>query len=1626
MLSISTGSDPGYLTKEVGQGREHYYLRSIDEAGEPPGYWLGAGTSELGLSGQVDADVMTDLYTDFIDPRKREAMHAAIAAIEEEPGTEAYAKAEAKIRKAARLGTAPKTFEKAFEKRFAAALDKAEQQAAGDLTPEQVKAIELSVRKEAPSATLYYDLTFSAPKSWSVYHASLQVQAAQAREAGDLESAERFARQAEQVWDAWKTGVQAGIEHMQEEAGYSRAGHHGRKVAGRTSGRFVEAHDFTAAAFAQHTSRNDDPQLHVHVAVLNKVATFDVDPVTGEERTVWRALDGQGLFRHKQAAGHLAERVAEQELERTLGVRVQMRPDGKAREIVGISPELRDEFSSRRTAIKETVADLARAYEERHGVAPSPYVLARMSEDVTLDQRVAKKHDALSREKLLDRWEAMSKARLRESLADVPEQVAQQSAVHDLHRPYQEFDPQRIQQRAIAAVQEAKATWTHPDLLVELNRELPDTLGGLDRHQVRELLNQLADEALSPESDNGVVCTSAPHLVDIPAELQRKDGTFVYEPPTKTTDRYATEQHLRTEERLAEFAGRGGGPALPQHLVEDVIARRGLKGKQAEFVRSAATSGRMADLLIGPAGAGKSYTLAGLTEAWEAHNGGRVLGLASGQRAAEVLAEEGIEHVANIAMLLKVHEALASGRQVEDAEQYRIPAGALVIVDEAGMTSTRDLDKVRALVEASGAKMILSGDHGQLTGVGAGGMFAQLAEELPGVHTLEGVRRFRDADEWGNKTTRQWEADASLKLRTGDFEALGAYQTHGRLRGGSAEAMADRAYQGWLVDHLAGRNPLLIASTNEQAAELAAKARADLVRAGMVEEDGVTLRTGVRYQVETKAGRGDLIQLRKNDRSLTSESGGFAVNRLTATVTGVGDGGSLMVQLEDGSRMHLPASYVQTHVELAYASTVHGAQGRTVGVCHSLVDDQTTRESLYVALTRGESANYAYVITHGVPGDGIKPEDAPHHLATLDQALQRTELEQTATEALREELERREHLGVLEPVWSGVKDQQAEKRFGQALLDAVGPQEYETLAGEEAYASLLRLARHVEEQGHDAEDLLARVARSRELDSADSHSSVLFWRLERAYHLAERDKVRAEEAEQKTAVAEQTARVEDALISAYETPLQPDVPEAAQLAAALQTVDLTQAMDSAEDEQHIAATLAEATTAAPARPAQEEALQQALALQYVPVTHANQDAEVRHQQAEEREAELEALDSYAARTPEIEGDLGRFLGQWAAEMDARTERLGQRVAEEGPQWAVDRLGPVPEDPTLRAEWEQRAGRIERFREAHGYDSEHDAIGSAPPRGAVEARADWERARRALGVPEHQADISRASEESLRQSVERYEREEEWAPPYVADDLEKASLAREDYRSQALQLQLRAKEMAEQEAAEHAEKVTDAVVGVQTAHGYTFAQEHLHQVLAMQQAQTVQADIDPSERQKEIERRAEGSQAIAETMEERAEKLREVHETREQWYAETQQPREEAEYARIELERRTPQPEVEENASPEPAGAVQHQAMTLQELEEAMEQARRAQEILAERAQEREQETAPQPELAEDADRERRDLGYEAEYERLGQDLAAAEHDLADDHGTVPTAAEPEPVAVPEPAPAPEPELDLDM
>ena len=260
-------------------------------------------------------------------------------------------------------------------------------------------------------------------------------------------------------------------------------------------------------------------------------------------------------------------------------------------------------------------------------------------------------------------------------------------------------------------------------------------------------------------------------------------------------------------------------------------------------------------MLVGPAGTGKTTTLIAIRAAWETvHGRGSVVGLAPSATAAAELAAAlsipcentakwlheadgpGAAHRTAVTTGLRaaLPQAAAAGdyprvRQLRtaiavlDREQagYRFQPGQLVIVDEASLAATLDLDRLRAHAADAGAKLLLVGDHHQLSAVGAGGAFGLLAEtgQPAQLHSL-----------W--RFTHRWEAHATRRLRTGDPTVLDEYATHGRITDGPAETILDTAYTAWQADTDTGQAALLIAADNPTVTALNQRAHTDRVATG--------------------------------------------------------------------------------------------------------------------------------------------------------------------------------------------------------------------------------------------------------------------------------------------------------------------------------------------------------------------------------------------------------------------------------------------------------------------------------------------------------------------------------------------------------------------------------------------------------------------------------------------------------------------------------------------------------------------------------------------------------------------------------------------------------------------------
>jgi ATP-dependent exoDNAse (exonuclease V) alpha subunit len=532
----------------------------------------------------------------------------------------------------------------------------------------------------------------------------------------------------------------------------------------------------------------------------------------------------------------------------------------------------------------------------------------------------------------------------------------------------------------------------------------------------------------------------------LPAHLQRADGTSRLR--ARNAEVYATREILEAETRLLDAGRATDGPAVGQQVVAR-LGRMVAPGKahvpsaeQATAVAAIVTSGRTLDVLVGAAGTGKSTTMATVRAAWEAQHGrGSVVGLAPSAAAAEVLADAVGVPTENTAKWITENQRtperrkLLEGYAAELAHAYpsvatrqlqqraraehaayrrwSLARGQLVIVDEASMAATKDLDHITAHARQVGAKVLLVGDWAQLSPVQAGGAFKLLADDRgTDAPTLHDVHRF----------THEWERDASLQLRLGNPDIAATYLHHGRVESGAREDLLDLLFDAWRTDTKAGRSSLMLAADTQTVADLNARARTHRIRTGQVTSNGVRIADG------TTAGVGDVIVTRLNQRALATGRG-WVKNGDDWIVRQIRDDGSLRVSRSGGGATAvLPADYVREHVELGYASTAHRAQGRTVDTAHAYLNTATTLEPLYVMATRGRDTNRLYVDTTTDPDNATQHGGLDHAdpADVLQSIVETSSAEPSATQVRRDE-------------HAATRSREREWRSPHVALDRPGP-----------------------------------------------------------------------------------------------------------------------------------------------------------------------------------------------------------------------------------------------------------------------------------------------------------------------------------------------------------------------------------------------------------------------------------------------------------------------------------------------------------------------------------------------------------------------------------------------------------
>jgi Mrp family chromosome partitioning ATPase len=664
---------------------------------------------------------------------------------------------------------------------------------------------------------------------------------------------------------------------------------------------------FVSAGYRHRMSRAEDPQLHTHVVTANMARGVD-----GR----WTALDATPIYRHARAAGFLYQahlRAAVRE--RLPWVRWGPVRNGMA-EIEQIAPGVLREFSTRRRQIEERERQLVEA-----GV------------DVGRAGREAIAHDTRERKRYgIDTapWQEVVRAR---------------AAEHGLGA------------RELKAMARGRALEPDPTDVHVISAELAGAAGLTERQ------NTFAKR-------DAVMAWAAAHGQGaLAAAVECAAGEFLAHPDVRDAHdaserRFTTSDLLAHEEAIvrgAQARRREGAGRLDPELVDAVLAgsRFAPTPEQEITIRRLTSSGHGVETVEALAGTGKTFTAGLLAEAYRA-GGFRVLGTAPTARAVRELIEKaGIGEASTLTRLALDLDADPAGFGAEPA---------VLIIDEAGMASTRETARVIQRAHTAAVKVIAIGDSGQLSSVQAGGWLGSLTKRL-GSHELREVMRQRDPRE------RQLLA----RVRRGDPADYIDNKTRGgrlHIYGGDAESVrvGERGAVAVWRERQASCDwgqAVLIARDNARRRRLNAIARSELKREGQLGES-VDI-GGQEFAV------GDRVVARRNDRLRTIDNG------MRGTVIAVNaNEKELVVRTDGGAHRTLDAVYITDHLQHAYALTAHTIQGGTVewaGVVGQ--PDDFTRNWSYTALSRARDGTALFVIDTPTEHELTRSEVAPDEPAEV-------------------------------------------------------------------------------------------------------------------------------------------------------------------------------------------------------------------------------------------------------------------------------------------------------------------------------------------------------------------------------------------------------------------------------------------------------------------------------------------------------------------------------------------------------------------------------------------------------------------------------------------------------------------
>jgi len=758
------------------------------------------------------------------------------------------------------------------------------------------------------NAVRFVEITVNGPKTWSLA-AALNPEVAAA-------------------YDAAQDRAAAQVIGWVAEHATTRVGPRGRQVQ-------VPVERIEAVSVRHYTSRAGDPHRHMHLQVNARVFAEDT----------WRGLHTVGFRDSIEALngiGHAA--MATDPQFRTTLVAAGFTLDPVSGEIRELAP-FAGKFSARTAQIGRNI-DRFEADWRRANPGQEPGPVLRKAWD-----RRAWKHARPDKVVPTDGAELVQgwNDELRALGYRDPNPRLRDANGSRLGPRAGALDREVAVETVLARLGARRSAWNAADIRGEVEKWIAAT-GLVAEAAVRiELAEDLTVRAVGD-------CTPLLRRADAPEHVRSLSSDHVL----------GVEADL-----ITRLAHRAASRARRRPLLTDAVA-----GAQKLAAETLVGTG---DLVVveGAAGAGKTTTLKISAQAAAAY-GCRMVVVTPTRKAAQVATREIGVQATSVAWLVHQHGFRwdADGRwsRIEpgsgSAPESRavLGPGDLLVVDEAGML---DQDSARALLivaDEAGARVALVGDRHQLPAVGRGGVLdlAHRWANPDSVVSLDIVHRFSDPEY----------AAITLAMRTGSHaypngpgsepdgeapsevsgerlsEVFGALVARDQIRiyptdPERTQALAELA----AAQHLAGRSEfLMIADTREQTAALNGAIRDRLVETGYIDDRrAVTNGLGERISV------GDRVATRHNDRDLN------VANRDTWTITAISDA-HLALQDRHGEVRSVPLAYAEKHVELAYATTVYGAQGETTSAGHLVLGEHTSAASAYVGMTRGRDNDTAHIV----------------------------------------------------------------------------------------------------------------------------------------------------------------------------------------------------------------------------------------------------------------------------------------------------------------------------------------------------------------------------------------------------------------------------------------------------------------------------------------------------------------------------------------------------------------------------------------------------------------------------------------------------------------------------------------